>query len=45
MTMHNEVEMFDFFLPGVAYAFPKGNRKDMKDHVALSSMYFPAYSP
>jgi len=43
--MFNEAEIFDFFLPGVAYGFLKGNRKDMKDHVALSSMHLPAYPP
>jgi len=45
MTMYNEAEMFDFFLLGVAYVFLKGNRKDVKDHVALSSTHFPAFPP
>jgi hypothetical protein len=45
MIMNNEAEMLYFFLLGVAYEFLKGNRKDMKDHVALSSINFPAYPP
>jgi hypothetical protein len=43
--MHNEAEMYDFLLLGVAYGFLKGNRKDVNDHVALSSIHFPAYPP
>jgi hypothetical protein len=41
MTMHNEAEMFDFSLLEVAKGFLKGNRKDTKDHVALSSTCLP----
>jgi len=40
--MHNEAEMFEFSLLGVAYGFLKGKRKDTEGYVTLSSIHFPA---